>query len=176
MRTASARQSTVQKSCDKWSCDYEYIYVVFHVSSRAINQSLLTFHSTISQVPISTNSMPPGAHSSSRKPLKPCVTRWNSFYDCYEREIELQQAINAYELHHICETKQADEQATLRGNKLVDVPGWMRSNELTVTEQRLLSTWQYLGRSSSLLIASKVVASVAVMAHSTRSFQCLGVS
>ena len=78
--------------------------------------------------------MPPGASSSSYEPLKPCVTPWNNYYDCFKREIELQQAINAYALYHICETEQADEQATLRGNKLVDVPVWMRSNRLTVID------------------------------------------
>ncbi|PWO19646.1 hypothetical protein PtrARCrB10_11852, partial [Pyrenophora tritici-repentis] len=64
------------------------------------------------------NSMPTGASGGTREPIKPCVTRWNSYYDCFKRGVQLQQAINAYATYHIRETEQADEQAAIRGNKL----------------------------------------------------------
>ena len=33
--------------------------------------------------------MPIGASSGTREPIKPCVTRWNSYHDCFERGVEL---------------------------------------------------------------------------------------
>ena len=31
-----------------------------------------------------------------REPVKPVVTRWNSYFDCFARAVKLQSAINAY--------------------------------------------------------------------------------
>jgi hypothetical protein len=33
--------------------------------------------------------MPTGASGGTREPIKPCVTRWNSYYDCFERGVQL---------------------------------------------------------------------------------------
>jgi hypothetical protein len=50
------------------------------------------------------------------------------------RGVQLQQAINAYATYHIREIEQADEQATIRGNKLPNVPRWMRSDGLMAAD------------------------------------------
>ncbi|KAG9381602.1 Dimer-Tnp-hAT multi-domain protein [Pyrenophora tritici-repentis] len=87
------------------------------------------------------NSMPTGASGGTREPIKPCVTRWNSYYDCFKRGVQLQQAINAYATYHIRETEQADEQAAIRGNKLPDVPRWMRSDGLTAADWAVITEY-----------------------------------
>ncbi|KAG9375519.1 hypothetical protein A1F94_013910 [Pyrenophora tritici-repentis] len=63
-------------------------------------------------------------HGGTREPIKPCVTRWNSYYDCFKRGVQLQQAINAY--------------AT---NKLPDVPRWMRSDGLTAADWAVITEY-----------------------------------
>ncbi|KAG9385509.1 Dimer-Tnp-hAT domain containing protein [Pyrenophora tritici-repentis] len=85
--------------------------------------------------------MPTGASGGTREPIKPCVTRWNSYYDCFKRGVQLQQAINAYATYHIRETEQADEQAAIRGNKLPDVPRWMRSDGLTAADWAVITEY-----------------------------------
>ena len=85
--------------------------------------------------------MPTGASGGTRELIKPCVTRWNSYYDCFKRGVELQQAINAYAAYHIRETEQADEQATLRGNKLPNVPRWIRSDGLTAADWAVITEY-----------------------------------
>ncbi|KAG9388990.1 Dimer-Tnp-hAT multi-domain protein [Pyrenophora tritici-repentis] len=81
------------------------------------------------------------ASGGTREPIKPCVTRWNSYYDCFKRGVQLQQAINAYATYHIRETEQADEQAAIRGNKLPDVPRWMRSDGLTAADWAVITEY-----------------------------------
>lgn len=52
------------------------------------------------------------------EPVKPVVTRWNSFYSAFDRAIMLQVAVNAYANHHIRRVRIEDTYAISRGNKL----------------------------------------------------------
>jgi hypothetical protein len=60
------------------------------------------------------------------EPVKPVVTRWNSFYGAFNRATHLQAAYNSYANYHIKSTSQADAIALGRHNKLPDAPGQMR--------------------------------------------------
>ena len=64
-------------------------------------------------------------------PVKPVVTRWNSYYDCFERAVKLQPAINAYAGEHIERTKKDDTWADVQGKDRPHAPRWMRSGGLT---------------------------------------------
>jgi hypothetical protein len=59
------------------------------------------------------------------EPVKPVVTRWNSYYDCFKCAVELQLAINGYANCHIQRIKTEDAYARSRNNKLPDALDWM---------------------------------------------------
>lgn len=84
--------------------------------------------------------LPPG-EGSLREPFKPVVTRWNSFYDCFVRGLELQQPINNYIAFHIKATTDADDRAEIRGTKKPDAPRWMRSGGLTAADWAVISEY-----------------------------------
>jgi hypothetical protein len=42
------------------------------------------------------------------EPVKPVVTRWNSYYSCFKRAVELQAAVSAYANSHIDRIKTED--------------------------------------------------------------------
>ncbi|RYN63892.1 hypothetical protein AA0119_g13373 [Alternaria tenuissima] len=56
------------------------------------------------------------------KPVKPVVTRWNSYYSCFKRAVQLQSAINAYANHYIKRVRDEDTYAETRRNKLPNAP------------------------------------------------------
>lgn len=56
------------------------------------------------------------------EPIKPVVTRWNSYYSCFERAIKLQHAVSNYANYHIQHTRNLDDIARRRGNKLPNAP------------------------------------------------------
>jgi hypothetical protein len=56
------------------------------------------------------------------EPVKPVVTRWNSYYLCFERAVKLQSAVNAYANHYIQRVRDEDTYAESRGNKLPKAP------------------------------------------------------
>jgi hypothetical protein len=88
--------------------------------------------------------LPANAPSSKREikePVKPVVTRWNSYYDCFARAIELQFAINAYTNHHIQRVQTEDAYARSRGNKLPDAPEWMRGNGLNAADWQVITEY-----------------------------------
>jgi hypothetical protein len=65
--------------------------------------------------------LPADASAEERKvlePVKPVVTRWNSYYACFERAAKLQSAVNAYATHHIRRVRDEDTYAESRGNRL----------------------------------------------------------
>jgi hypothetical protein len=52
--------------------------------------------------------LPANALADARKilePVKPVVTRWNSYYACFERAVKLQLAVNAYASAHIARVR-----------------------------------------------------------------------
>jgi hypothetical protein len=56
------------------------------------------------------------------EPVKPVVTRWNSFYSCFERVPKLQSAVNAYANYHINDTRQKDDRAFCLYNQPPSAP------------------------------------------------------
>ncbi|KAI0570822.1 hypothetical protein Alg130_11087, partial [Pyrenophora tritici-repentis] len=54
------------------------------------------------------------------KVVKPVVTRWNSYFSCFERAVTLQSAVNAYCQLYVTNTANADAYAAASGNKEPD--------------------------------------------------------
>jgi hypothetical protein len=69
-----------------------------------------------------------------KEPVKPVVTRWNSFYSCFKRAVKLQLAVNGYANHHIQRIETEDAYAWSRNNKLPEAPRWMRSDGLRAAD------------------------------------------
>ncbi|KAI0569801.1 hypothetical protein Alg130_11492, partial [Pyrenophora tritici-repentis] len=78
--------------------------------------------------------LPADALADARKilePVKPVVTRWNSYYACFERAVKLQLAINAYASAYIARVREEDMYAISRNNKIPDAQAWMRTDGLS---------------------------------------------
>jgi hypothetical protein len=88
--------------------------------------------------------LPSSASADDRKilePVKPVVTRWNSYYSCFERAVKLQFAVNAYATHHIQRVQREDTFAQSRGNKLPVAQSWMRSDGLTGADWAVITEY-----------------------------------
>ncbi|KAI2484851.1 Dimer-Tnp-hAT domain containing protein [Pyrenophora tritici-repentis] len=88
--------------------------------------------------------LPADALAEERKvlePVKPVVTRWNSYYLCFERAVKLQSAINAYSLHHIRRVRDEDTWAESRGNKQPVAQSWMRSDGLGAADWAVITEY-----------------------------------
>ncbi|PWO19724.1 hypothetical protein PtrARCrB10_11772 [Pyrenophora tritici-repentis] len=88
--------------------------------------------------------LPADALAEERKvlePVKPVVTRWNSYYSCFERAVKLQSAINAYSLHHIRRVRDEDTWAESRGNKQPVAQSWMRSDGLGAADWAVITEY-----------------------------------
>ncbi|KAI1663688.1 hypothetical protein L13192_12377 [Pyrenophora tritici-repentis] len=66
------------------------------------------------------------------EPVKPCVTRWNSFCSAFERAVLLQPAFNSYVCFYVEQQRVADSHARTKNNKKPQAPAWMRSKGLTI--------------------------------------------
>lgn len=86
-------------------------------------------------------------------PVKPVVTRWNSYCSAFERAVQLQPAINAYAGHHIRHTRDEDTYAISKGSKLPDVAPWMRSTGLSAADWSVIT--EYLDVLKPLKLATK---------------------
>lgn len=75
------------------------------------------------------------------EPVKPVVTRWNSYYDALARASQLQAAVNAYVARHIDDTRTADAYARVNNNKLRDVPAWVRSSGLSANDWQVITEY-----------------------------------
>jgi hypothetical protein len=75
------------------------------------------------------------------EPVKPVITRWNSYYSCFERAVKLQFAVNAYATHHIRRVRDEDTFAESRGNKRPVAQPWMRSDGLTATDWAVITEY-----------------------------------
>jgi hypothetical protein len=81
--------------------------------------------------------LPANAPEEDRKvlePVKPVVTRWNSYYSCFERAVKLQSAVNAYANYHVQQVRDEDMYAESRINRLPNALRWMRSDDLTAAD------------------------------------------
>ncbi|OWY45778.1 nonribosomal peptide synthase [Alternaria alternata] len=76
------------------------------------------------------------------EPVKPVVTRWNSYYAAFARATQLQAAYNSYAEHHISRVSLNDRRANQAGNKLSDAPSWMRSTGLTAANWAVITEYQ----------------------------------
>jgi hypothetical protein len=100
--------------------------------------------------------LPTDAPADKRKilePVKPVVTRWNSYYSCFERAVQLQPAINAYANHHIKRIRDEDTYAETRGNRPPEAPRWMRSSGLTTHDWAVIT--EYMDALKPLKAATK---------------------
>jgi hypothetical protein len=86
-------------------------------------------------------------------PVKPVVTRWNSYYSAFERAVKLQHAVNAYANHYICRVRDEDTYAISCGNKLPEASTWMRSNGLTAADWAVVT--EYIDMLKPLKSATK---------------------
>ncbi|KAK1914222.1 hypothetical protein P3342_007468 [Pyrenophora teres f. teres] len=75
------------------------------------------------------------------QPIKLVVTRWNSYYSCFERAAKLQPAVNAYANYHISDTKLRVERAIEQGNKVPKKPTWMKSDGLTAHDWQVITEY-----------------------------------
>jgi hypothetical protein len=73
---------------------------------------------------------PVGTNLTIYEPIKPIITRWNSYFDCLQRAAKLQPAVNAYASFHIDRVKNEDLYAASRNNKRPNAQPWMRSDRL----------------------------------------------
>jgi hypothetical protein len=83
----------------------------------------------------------PGEKQRILEPVKPVVTRWNSYYSCFERAVKLQVAVNAYANSHINRVKTEDAYARSRNNQLPDAPAWMRSDGLSAADWQVVTEY-----------------------------------
>jgi hypothetical protein len=85
--------------------------------------------------------------------VKPVVTRWNSYFSCFECAVTLQSAVNAYCQLHVTNTANAEVYAAASGNKEPDAQRWMRSSGLTAADWQTVN--EYLAMLQLLKLASK---------------------
>jgi hypothetical protein len=75
------------------------------------------------------------------EPVKPVVTRWNSFLDAFQRATVLQVSYNSYSSYHINKIAIEDAHALARGNKLPNAPKWMRSTGLSSADWAVITEY-----------------------------------
>jgi hypothetical protein len=73
--------------------------------------------------------------------VKPVLTCWNSYYDCFTRAVELQLAINGYANYYIQRIETEDAYARSRNNKLPDAPDWMRSDGINTADWQVITEY-----------------------------------
>ncbi|KAI1566127.1 hypothetical protein PtrEW13061_011860 [Pyrenophora tritici-repentis] len=76
------------------------------------------------------------------EPVKPVVTRWNSYYAAFQRATQLQAAYNSYAEHHINRVTLDDRRAIQHNSKRPDAPSWMRSTGLTAADWAVITEYQ----------------------------------
>ncbi|RYN15529.1 hypothetical protein AA0113_g12768 [Alternaria arborescens] len=75
------------------------------------------------------------------EPIKPIITRWNSYHDAFERAVQLSETFNLYANTHINRIARDDAYAQSRGNKLPNAPSWMRSNGLKAADWAVITEY-----------------------------------
>ncbi|KAG9387108.1 Dimer-Tnp-hAT domain containing protein, partial [Pyrenophora tritici-repentis] len=75
-----------------------------------------------------------------KEPVKPVVTRWNSYVSCFERAVELQLAVNGYANYHIQKIETEDAYARSR-NKAACSAGLMRSDGINAHDWQVIAEY-----------------------------------
>ncbi|KAG9388593.1 Dimer-Tnp-hAT domain containing protein [Pyrenophora tritici-repentis] len=91
---------------------------------------------------LASNNLPAEGRLKVLEPVKPVVTRWNSYYAAFERATKLQAAYNLYAEHHINRVILEDAHAAQRNNKRPDAPNWMRSTGLRAADWAVIAEYQ----------------------------------
>jgi hypothetical protein len=86
--------------------------------------------------------LPAGERLKVLEPVKPVVTRWNSYYAAFQRATQLQAAYNSYAEYYINRITLEDRRAAQNNTKLPDAPGWMRSTGLTAADWAVITEYQ----------------------------------
>lgn len=76
------------------------------------------------------------------EPVKPVVTRWNSYYAAFERATKLSAAYNLYAEHYINRIILEDAHANKQNNKRPEAPSWMRSTGLRAADWAVIAEYQ----------------------------------
>jgi hypothetical protein len=75
------------------------------------------------------------------EPVKPVVTRWNSFCSAFERAVQLQGAFNSYINYHVADQRRLDDYARAHNNKMPTAPRWMRSGGLSAHDWQVIADY-----------------------------------
>jgi hypothetical protein len=75
------------------------------------------------------------------EPIKPVVTRWNSYYNAFVRAVQLSDAINLYAAYYIERTARDDAYATIYNKKKPVVLLWMRSTGLVAADWAVVTEY-----------------------------------
>lgn len=83
----------------------------------------------------------PGDTQRLLEPVKPVVTRWNSFCSAFERAVKLQPTFNKYINYHVESQRDADSYARSHNNQKPNAPRWMRSGGLTAHDWAVINEY-----------------------------------
>ncbi|KAI1560923.1 hypothetical protein PtrEW7m1_011398 [Pyrenophora tritici-repentis] len=85
----------------------------------------------------SNNDLPAAARVKMLRPIKPVVTRWNSYYNALERATYLKGGFDLYIEKYISRIAYEDRRGTRN-----DVPAWMRSGGLEAADWAVITEYQ----------------------------------
>jgi hypothetical protein len=83
------------------------------------------------------NDLPPTARVKPLRPIKPVVTRWNSYYNALERATYLKGGFDHYIEKHISRVVYEK-----RRGRTIDAPAWMRSGGLQAADWAVITEYQ----------------------------------
>jgi hypothetical protein len=98
-------------------------------------------HELFADAQRAVNAFPHAQRDRYMEPVKPVVTRWNSYHDTFERAILLKDAVDKYANDHIERQDHEDVYARSKGNRLADAPSWMRTNGLTAADWAVITEY-----------------------------------
>lgn len=100
-----------------------------------------TQHELFADAQRSVNAYPHAQLDGCLEPVKPVVTRWNSYHDAFKRAVLLKDAIDKYANDHIDHQMRDDLYATSKGNRLADAPAWIRSGGLSAADWAVITEY-----------------------------------
>jgi hypothetical protein len=100
-----------------------------------------TQHDRFKDAQRASNSFPHANTDKYLEPVKPVVTRWNSYFNAFERAVTLKDAIDKYAADHIDRQYGDDARARGRNKQLPDAPAWMRSDGLRAADWAVITEY-----------------------------------